>query len=296
MVLRDGKKVGIYRRDEIDIEKLIRLMINQDYRSFFGGGEERVIQPDPILEVRGLAREPYFRDIDLTLNRGEIVGIAGIIGCGKNELCQSLYGVHRPDCGEVFLEGRQIAVNDPSEVKKRGILFLPENRKTQGLFLNDTVSNNMIACVLDKVSHRGFLDHPRIVETSNRSVAQLDIKLRSLDQIVRFLSGGNQQKVLVAKSMAAAPKVIIAIDPTRGIDVGSKADIHRILNGLTRAGMAILMISSELDELIHMCDRIEVMNGGKIIESFSRGQFDTERILLAMHRSIEQGVIAYGAK
>jgi len=200
---------------------------------------------------------------------------------------QALYGIIRIDRGEVRLEGKPIRLATPSDAKRRGILFLPENRKTQGLFLNDIVRHNLIACVLDRVSRRGFLQTRRIRELGERFVAKLNIRLRSLEQIVRFLSGGNQQKVLVAKSIAVEPKLIVALDPTRGIDVGSKADIHRICHELTQAGMAILMISSELDELINMCDRIVVMNEGRLTDSFQREQFSTGKILLAMHQGVK---------
>jgi len=294
MVLRDGKKVGIYGRDEIDIEQLIRLMINQDFRSFFGGSEKRVIRHDPVFQVQGLTHEPYFRNIDLTVHRGEILGIAGIVGCGKTELCLALYGVVRAESGAALLEGKRLRLSGPSEVKQQGILFLPENRKTQGLFLDDTVRNNMIASVLLQVSPQGFLQLGRIREIAGSYVKWLNIKLRSLEQTVRFLSGGNQQKVLVAKCIAGGPKVMIAMDPTRGVDVGSKADIHRILYELTQQGMAIVMVSSELDELINMCDRIAVLNNGQVTTTFLRDRFDTEQILLAMHQSNGQGVVEYG--
>jgi len=289
MVLRDGRKVGIYDRNEIDTRQLIRLMINQDLDAFFGR-QAGMSRNDPVLEVRNFTREPYFRNAAFTVNRSEILGLAGIVGSGKSELCQALYGVIRLDSGEAFLEGNPVRLSRPSDAKREGILFLPENRKTQGLFLNDIVRHNMIACVLQKVSRRGFLQPRKIRDLAEQFVKRLDIKLRSLEQIVRFLSGGNQQKVLVAKSIALEPRLIVAMDPTRGIDVGSKADIHRILHELTDSGMAIIMVSSELDELIHMCDRIIVMNDGRITDEFPRDQFATEKILLAMHQSNEQGV------
>jgi ABC-type sugar transport system ATPase subunit len=287
MVLRDGKRVGIYARDAIDTKELIRLMINQDVDQFFGKSAKRNIRADVVLSIRGLAKEPFYRDIDLDLNRGEILGLAGIIGCGKNELCQTLYGVIHPDRGEVLLEGERADISGPSAVLGHKVVFLPENRKTQGLFLNDTVSNNVIASVLGDVSHNGFLQKRRISEVARRFVAMLDIKARSLEQIVRFLSGGNQQKVLLSKCIATQPKVLIAIDPTRGIDVGSKADIHRLLHDLTERGLAILMVSSELDELINMCDRIAIMVGGRITESFTKEAFNTGKILLAVHQTEE---------
>lgn len=287
MVLRDGRKIGIYNREEINVEELIRLMINQDFSSFFGGLEKRVIQNEPVIEIKGLTREPSFRDVNLVVNRGEILGITGIVGCGKTELCQAIYGVIHVKRGEVYLNKEKIPLTGPSEVKRRGILFIPENRKTQGLFLNDSVQNNTIACILSKVSRKGFLMNGKIREIAERYIDNLNIKVRSLDQIIRFLSGGNQQKVLVSKCVAAEPKLLIAMDPTRGIDVGSKADIHRLLNELARKGLAIIMVSSELDELTNMCDRIVVMNNGRITKSFLRDEFNTGQILLSIHQTNE---------
>lgn len=287
MVLRDGKKIGIYNREEINVEELIRLMINQDFNLFFGGLEKRVIKDEPVLEIKGLTREPLFREVNLVVNRGEILGITGIVGCGKTELCQAIYGVVRAQRGEIYVDSKKISLTGPSGAKDRGILFIPENRKTQGLFLNDSVQNNTIACILSKVSQRGFLKNRKIRKIAEHYINNLNVKLRSLDQIMRFLSGGNQQKVLVAKCVAAEPKLLIAMDPTRGIDVGSKADIHRLLHELARKGLAIIMVSSELDELINMCDRIVVMNNGRITKSFPRDQLNTGRILLSMHQSNE---------
>lgn len=285
MVLRDGKKIGIYRREEINVEELIRLMINQELNAFLGESDKSYIQDEPVLEVRGLTSEPLFRDVDLVVNKGEILGIAGIVGCGKSELCQALYGVFPVKQGKVYLDKKMVPLKGPSEIKRRGILLIPENRKTQGLFLNDSAQNNTIASILSKVSQRGFLKNRKIREIAERFRMMLKIKLHSLDQTVRFLSGGNQQKVLVAKCVAAEPKLLIAMDPTRGIDVASKADIHRLLHELARKGMAIIMVSSDLDELTNMCDRITVMNYGKIGQTFLRDQFNTGQILLSMHQS-----------
>lgn len=287
MVLRDGKKIGIYRREEVNVEALIRLMINQDLDEFKGGSDQTYVRDDPMLEIRGLTSGSAFRDIDLVVNKGEILGITGIVGCGKNELCQALYGVFPVTRGEMYLDNKKIALKGPSESKKHGILLLPENRKTDGLFLNDSAQNNIIASILSKVSQRGFLKNSKIREIAEHYRVKLKIKLQSLDQTVRFLSGGNQQKILVAKCVAAEPKLLVAMDPTRGIDIASKADIHRLLHELARKGMAIIMISSDLDELISMCDRIAVMNYGKISHTFQRDQFNTGQLLLSMQQSNE---------
>ncbi|HYE80625.1 MAG TPA: sugar ABC transporter ATP-binding protein [Clostridia bacterium] len=285
MILRDGNKVGMFNRDEIDVKELIGIMINQDFDSFFGNADKGSLQENTILGIKNFTKESVFRDINLEVKKGEILGITGIVGCGKNELCKAIYGATKIEKGEVYLEGVKISIKDPSDAKRSGVILLPENRKNQGLFLNDSIQNNTIACILPKVSRYGFLNKEKIREVAERYINKLKIKLSSQHEIIRFLSGGNQQKVLVAKCVAAEPKLLITMDPTRGIDVGSKADIHRHLHGLARKGLAIIMVTADIDELINICDRIVVMNNGMITKTFLHDQFNTGQILLSMHQS-----------
>ncbi len=285
MILRDGKKVGMFNRDEIDVKELIRMMINQDFDSFFGNVDRGTFQNDTAMKLENLTKEPLFRNVSLEVKKGEILGITGIVGCGKNELCKAIYGAIKFEKGEVYVEGMRVSVKSPSDAKRAGIVLLPENRKNEGLFLNDSIQNNTIACILPKVSSHGFLNKEKIRVVAERYISRLKIKLRSQKQIIRFLSGGNQQKVLVAKCVAAEPKLLITMDPTRGIDVASKADIHRHLHELARKGLAIIMVTSDIDELINICDRILVMNNGVITKSFLHDQFNTGQILLSMHQS-----------
>ncbi len=286
LVLRDGKQVGMFNRDETNMNDLIKIMINQDIVAHFGGSNDKNVSSETIFETKNLTKKSRFKDINITVNKGEILGITGIVGCGKSELCQSIYGVTRTDEGEMYLEGKKVSINNPSDAKKRGIIFLPQNRKLEGLFLDDSVANNSIVCILPKVSNRGFLDKKKITDITKKYVNKLGIKIHAHSQQIRFLSGGNQQKVLVTKCIAAEPKILIAMDPTRGIDIGAKADIHKILHELAQKGLAIIMVTAELDELMNMCDRIAVMNDGILIKTFSRKQFDIGQLLLAMHQSI----------
>jgi ABC-type sugar transport system ATPase subunit len=288
MVLRDGNKVGIYNKHEISMQELIRSMINKDVKEFFGEHEgDHAKSREVLLEVRNLSKERYYRDISFDLCRGEILGLAGIVGCGKTDICKTLYGILQPDGGTVRLTGERITLDSPSGAMGRGIMFLPEARKVDGLFLRDTVKQNIIVGVLRRVSRLIFMNREKINRLVDRFINLLNIKLTGPEQRVTFLSGGNQQKVLVSKCLATEPDVLIAIDPTRGIDIGSKAEIHRILNEIAEKGVGIILVSSELDEIIAMSDRILMLVNGVIVDTVERGDFDTRNITFAIHQGTE---------
>lgn len=287
MVLRDGKKTRWCSINDITVQELISLMIGREYKAYNGMDAGRITSEEKVFEVKNLSDGKHFKDVSFSIAKGEVLGIAGIIGCGKTELCETIYGLRAASAGTITVHDKTIRTKSPVESKKQGILLIPENRKTQGLFLNDTVENNAIACILPKLTRVGFLQKKKIGKVIKKYQKDLAIKMTSPKQVVRFLSGGNQQKVLVAKCIADDPKVLIAMDPTRGIDVASKADIHRIIHELSDAGLSVLVISSELDEIMNMADRILVMNSGKMIEEFTRANFDEQQILLSMHQSIE---------
>lgn len=284
LVLRDGKKVLECPKDEVDIQRLISVMIGRNYESYQGSAQARKISEEVMYQVSGCSNPPYFHDVSFSIAKGEILGIAGIVGCGKTELCETLFGVRKARAGTAAIAGREIDYSSPSACKDSGLLCVPENRKTQGLFLNDTVRNNIIACILNRVRSGLFLNKHKIDQVLEKHREDLHIKMNADSQIIRFLSGGNQQKVLIAKSIANQPKVLIAMDPTRGIDVASKADIHKILHNLSEAGLSILVVTSELDELLTLCDRILVMNGGYIVGEYAREAFNEAEILLCMHQ------------
>lgn len=287
LVLRDGKKVRACSKDEITTQELIALMIGKE---FHGGGssdgEVRKIDGPAVLEVKNLSDGKNFHDVSFSVAKGEVLGIAGIIGCGKTELCETIYALHKATSGQVLINGEPVNLRTPSDCKKHNLLLIPENRKTQGLFLNFSVKNNMITCVLKKLSKFGFLQNKKIGGVIDTYQESLHIKMASPNQIVRFLSGGNQQKVLIAKCIADDPQILIAMDPTRGIDVAAKADIHQIIHDLSDRGLSVLVISSELDEVMKMADRILVMNSGRITEEYLRGSFNEEEIMVAMHQTV----------
>lgn len=288
LVLRDGKKVLECSKDEISVKELIGVMIGKDYETYIGSESSRTLSDKIMYQVTDYGNGQHFNNINFSIAKGEILGIAGIVGCGKNELCETLFGVRKSFSGFTSIDGKRINKPEPAECRKQGLLCIPESRATQGLFLNDTIENNIIACVLDKVKKRVFVDNEKVENVIEKYKRLLNIKMTSNDQIIRFLSGGNQQKILVSKIIARQPKVLIAIDPTRGIDVASKADIHRILHKLSDEGLSVLVISSELDELITLCDRIIVMNNGQLTDEYNRKDFNETEILLSMHKSVEE--------
>jgi ABC-type sugar transport system ATPase subunit len=284
MVLRDGKKVDIQTSSSISINELVRMMINDDIHEFFGEHQSKFSEEDVLYEVRDLGREPIFRNISFKLHRGEILGIAGIIGSGKIDLCKSLFGMGKCDIGTVLFDGKELKLDSTADALKNGIVFLPESRKTEGLFLRDTVQNNIITNILNKVSTNNFIQKKKIRSVVAEYIQKVNIKARSQTQRVTFLSGGNQQKVLLSKCLATDPRILFAVDPTRGIDVGSKAEIHKIINQIAGEGVAIILLSSEIDELIALSDRIVVLNNGNIGEIIDRERFDGKDIRLSMHK------------
>lgn len=286
LVLRDGKKVRACSKDDITTQELISLMIGKEFHSFTAGDSTRKELGPTVLEVQNLSDGKHFHDVSFSVRKGEVLGLAGIIGCGKTELCETIYALRKATSGEVLINGTSVKLRTPSDCKNHNLLLIPENRKTQGLFLNFTVKNNMITCILKKLSKWGFLQNRKTDDVVSKYQEDLQIKMSSSSQIVRYLSGGNQQKVLISKCIADDPQILIAMDPTRGIDVASKADIHQIIHELSSKGLSVLVISSELDEVMKMADRILVMNAGRITKEYLRDDFNEEEIMLAMHQTV----------
>ena len=282
MILRDGKKVAVQNSDELTIDKLIRLMINEDVHEFFGDHESRFSAEDVILEVRDLCKKNVFHDVSFKLHKGEVLGFAGIVGSGKTDVCRALFGIEKYDSGEISLNGKTVQFDSTDKALKSKIVLLPESRKTEGLFLRDSLQNNIITNVLRDVSRYFFVRKKQVRPIVDEYIRKVNIKARDPNQRITFLSGGNQQKALLSKCLASKPEILIAIDPTRGIDVGSKAEIHRILNDIAGSGVSIILISSEIDEIVALSDRIIVFNDGRIVDTVDRDRFDGHQIRMSM--------------
>lgn len=277
-VLRDGKFVGAVDYKETSVRELVRMMVGRELGDYF---PERTAKPsDVLLEVHGLTRKKVIEDISFTLHRGEILGVAGLMGAGRTEMARALFGADHVDSGEILLEGELIQIKSPFDAIRHGIGYLTEDRKRDGLTMGLNVKENIaLASIKDFTKWGGRMDDGRIGEVSKEYVDQLQIKTPSLNQLVKFLSGGNQQKVILARWLCKGTKILIFDEPTRGIDVGAKREIYNLMNQLTADGHAIIMISSELPEILGMSDRILTMHEGKVAGITDRASATEESIM-----------------
>ncbi len=286
MVLRDGNLVGTLEGADINHDAMVRLMVGRELKvDYVPPSKER---GDVAVSIRGLRTTTYpHREIDLDLRAGEIVGLAGLVGAGRTELARVLFGIDRPVAGSIALNGKQVHFATSSDAVAAGIFLVPEDRKGTGLLLDLSIAQNITLPDLHNYARSGLVSHDAEVVRARRSRSDLDIRAADVVQRTSSLSGGNQQKVVLAKWLAMKPKVIILDEPTRGIDVGAKAEIYRLMRGLSESGVAVLMISSDMEEVIGVSDRVAVMHEGHIQGTLDRAQCSEENILrLAVGRSI----------
>ncbi len=279
-VLRDGSYVDTRPVSETTHEDLIAMMVGRRIDNLFPKLEAAL--GEPVLELRALTRLPNTHDVSLTVRAGEILGLAGLVGSGRSELAQVIFGITPPDSGEILLDGKPITVKSPGDAKKRGIAYVPEDRGLQGLVRPMRLFANATLAVLDRVSTGSFLDGKAERTLARDAMAKLSIRASSVEQVVDKLSGGNQQKVVLGKWLATEPRVLIMDEPTRGIDVGAKSELHRLMSELAQTGIAIIMISSELPEVLAMSDRILVMREGRVVAEMARADATQEAIAGAM--------------
>jgi len=277
VILRDGQRVGAMSIGEATPDALIQQMVGRELTDLFH--KEAAQIGAPLLEVKGLARRGVVRDVSFTLRQGEILGFAGLVGAGRTETVRLIFGADRKDAGEIRVNGRPVQISSPVHAVKAGIGFVPENRATQGLVLKLPVLENIILPTLDRHARVGWANQHTLRAMARDYVGKLNIRTPHLQQKAMFLSGGNQQKVVVAKWLAAQPKVLIMDEPTRGIDVGAKTEVHALMSRLAQAGMGIIMISSELPEILGMSDRILVMSEGRVMAILDRAEASQEKIM-----------------
>jgi rhamnose transport system ATP-binding protein len=277
-VLRDGRQVMTALTSELTTDELVRHMVGRDVSLFptspttFG---------DVRLEVRGLYRTGAFADVSFNVRAGEIVGFAGLIGAGRTEVARVLFGIDQADHGQVLLDGREVHFGTPAAAVQAGVAYVPEDRHQEGLVLDFPIASNISLPILPRL-FPGFFVH-RAAERSlaERYAAQFAVRMTGVEQLVSALSGGNQQKVVIAKWLATQPRVLILDEPTRGIDIGAKVEVHRIISELAAAGLAIVLISSDLPEVLAMSDRILVMHEGRLTAELSRAEATEERVMFA---------------
>ncbi len=280
-ILRDGKVVGTHATKEVDPDTVIRMMVGRDlgHENLAPGGERGA----PALRVAGLCRGDKVKNVSFEAYRGEILGIAGLMGSGRTETMRAIFGADPPEAGAVYLHGsRQPApIRTPRDAVRHGIALLTEDRKEQGLLLSLPVRANVSITHLDRLSRLGWIDPPQEQRVARQYVDSLGIKCWSVEQMVGQLSGGNQQKVVIAKWLFRDCDILIFDEPTRGIDVGAKFEIYRMLGALAQRGKAILFVSSDLKELMAVCHRILVMSAGRVAGTFARAQWTQEAIMAA---------------
>lgn len=275
-VLRDGQWVGSYDSSELDENKLIKLMVgrNVEYERLTNDGTP---VGDTVLEIKGLSKQGNFEDISFTVRAGEIVGITGLVGAGRTELAQAIFGVQQADRGEILLNGKVANPKTTTEAVQLGMAYVPESRQLQGLVLSQSITHNISLSGLKQLKDRFRLIQPKKEEElAEHFIERLDIRPAIASMQAGQLSGGNQQKVVIGKWLAISPKLLIIDEPTNGIDIGAKTEIHRLLRELAKSGMAIIMISSELPEILASCDRILVMRQGRLVGHFRNDEHVTQ--------------------
>ncbi|HET9594851.1 MAG TPA: sugar ABC transporter ATP-binding protein [Anaeromyxobacteraceae bacterium] len=275
-VLRDGRFVDASPIQSLTHDLLIQKMVGRELTRMFE--KEAAPVGEPVLEVRNYSGK-RFRDVSFQVRRGEILGVAGLMGAGRTELLETIFGVHRRTSGEIFLHGKRVRIDQPADSIRHGLALLTEDRKLTGLYLNATVRDNISIANLRRYLAGPFVQFGKVAADCERMRKAMRIKTPTLLQKVRNLSGGNQQKVLLARWLLTEPEILILDEPTRGIDVGAKAEIYRLMVDLARSGKAIIMISSEMPEVLGMCDRIMVMHEGEKVGELQRSSATQERVL-----------------
>jgi len=277
-VLRDGKHIGTDSPSNLSRDEIIRMMVGRELSRIFPGAPAR---PGPVvLSARNLTREPEFRDISFDLHAGEILGIAGLIGSGRSKLAETLFGLAAASSGRVLVDGREVTVDSPRAAMSLGMAFVTEDRKETGCFLALNVLDNLQISVLNRDFVRlGFVRTHAVTQACAAMSRQLRVKTPDLHERIENLSGGNQQKVLLGRWLLTGPKILILDEPTRGVDVGAKAEIHQHIARLAAQGAAVLMISSEMPEILGMSHRIMVMHEGRVTGILEREQADQVKIM-----------------
>lgn len=284
-VLRDGAHVGTKNIDEVNEGQLVAMMVGRPIESMFPKVDAEI--GETILEVKNLNHGRHVRDISFALRRGEILGIAGLVGSGRTELALTLFGMTPATSGEIWLDGNKVQIKSPQQARDLGIAYVPEDRGLQGLVKPMAIAKNVSMASIERSGL--FINAGEEARRALAAVKRFAVRCRDIGQAVGELSGGNQQKIVIAKWLEINPQILILDEPTRGVDVGAKSEIHAIMGQLVKQGLAVLMISSELPEVLGMSDRILVMSGGQITEVLDRAEATPERVGAAMtaHKSAE---------
>ena len=277
-VYRDGQYIGSGETRDLDEAQLIKMMVGREITDVFPKLEAEI--GEVVFEAKHIVRaDNKVKDVSISVRRGEILGIGGLVGAGRSELVEGIFGMHKLSGGEIYVKGEKVTVHSPKDIIQKGVALVTEDRKVTGLNLSGTVNDNIAMVAIRKLLSNGLYSKTKARKAAQEYIGKLKIKTPSGDQIVGNLSGGNQQKVVIAKWLLNDPDIIILDEPTRGIDVGAKRDIYLLIGSLVQQGKAVIMISSEIPELMGVCDRIAVMSEGNLSGEVQRGEFSQERIM-----------------
>jgi ribose transport system ATP-binding protein len=277
-VLRDGADLGERFVKNTTEDELVSLMVGREISQRFP--VKTNVPGEVILEVKGLTRGKAVRDVSFSVRKGEVFGMAGLVGSGRSEIVRLLFGADKKEKGEISLRGKKSTIHSPKDAIKKGIFLVPEDRKKQGLVLNQPVQFNVVLSYFDALKKLlGYIDRKQEKISSDRQIQQFNVKCSDGSQVIMTLSGGNQQKVVIAKCILTEPDILILDDPTRGIDVGAKSEIYELINQLTTNGKTVILISSELPEVVKMSDRVAVISKGSLTAVLEKDEMTQEKIM-----------------
>lgn len=280
-VLRDGKTVETMKVSQTSESDIVKYMVGRDIGDIFGEKSYEAAE-EVILEAKNLTRKGFFENISFDLKKGEILGFSGLVGAGRSEIVRSIFGLDRLDSGEIYMEGQKVNIKNSTDGINRGLAFVSEDRRTESIIQGFTVRENITLLLLRKITSRlGLISGRKESALVKKYVDEFSIKTPSIEQLVMNLSGGNQQKVALAKCLSTSPRIFILDEPTKGIDVGAKKEIHTLIKELARSGMSMIIVSSELPEIIGMCHRVLVIREGSLIKEFKKQQLNEEDLMHA---------------
>ena len=276
-VLRDGEYVDTRYIKDINMDDIVQMMIGREIGERYPKRDCKI--GEEVLRVEGLSHEKYFKDVSFNVRAGEVLGVAGLMGAGRTEIMQTIFGNYPLSGGKLFIEGKEVHIKNPREAIAAGIGFITEDRKTEGLLLEKSISENIEICNLGKVSKSGVLNAKKRSDLVKRGIEEFRIRCFGPDHECNNLSGGNQQKVVLAKWIYTDPKILILDEPTRGVDIGAKKEIYSVINDLAAKGVAVIMVSSELPEVLGMSDRIMVVHEGKVTGIVEASEVDQAKVM-----------------
>lgn len=285
-VLRDGKYIGEGKIADITVDKIVQMVIGRSLEQMYSKLE--VEQGDIILKVENLTKIGVFKNISFDLHKGEILGFFGLVGAGRSEVMKTIFGIDSKTSGDVFINGKKVNITNPSYAMNHGLAYLPEDRQIQGAILAMNIRENITLPIIDRISRHIFLDRNREFDITDEYGKNIEIKASGWEQLVEDLSGGNQQKVVLAKWIATKPRILIMDEPTKGIDVATKATVHNFISELAKKGIAIILVSSELPEILGMSNHVIVMYEGVITAKFTREEANSKKIIRAAIGSISK--------